>query len=260
MASDGALKLALFGIVGGIIFVWKAFHDFQKSQLIQNTPTSTVRGLAMGFAEVEGEVIPMQKTLLVSPFTNKKCVYYHYTIEERRGSGKSAHWATIRDEKQYIPFSIEDKTGRVVVDARGAEFSIPDSLSYDGGFGKAPKVAQDFCKREKINGGGIVTVPILGSAEMFKRMRFHEMNIAPGDHLFVLGTAQDNPDVEEGTSIKGHEDIVIGKGGQKNIFYISNKSEKETLADLNAWKLFGAIGILAFFGGLAILFLSVGIL
>jgi hypothetical protein len=260
MASDGVVKLALFGIVGGAIFVWKAYHDFQKIQLIQNTPTSTVRGLAMGFAEVEGEVVPMENKILVSPLTNQKCVYYHYTIEERRGSGKSEHWATIRGGKQYIPFFIEDKTGRVVVDARGAELSIPDAFSYDGSFGKAPKIAQDFCKREKIDGGGIVKVPILGSAEMFKRMRFQETHIVPGTHLFVLGTAQDNPDVDEGTSAKGHEDIVIGKGDQKNIFYISNKSEKETLASLNGWKLFGAIGILAFFGGLAILFLSAGIL
>ena len=64
-------------------------------------------------------------------------------------------------------------------------------------------------------------------------MRFTEYCILPGSKIYILGTAGDNPFMEEGWAQFGIEDVMIQK--DENIYYISDKSEKEILAHLK-WK------------------------
>ena len=63
--------------------------------------------------------------------------------------------------------------------------------------------------------------------------------------MYILGTAGDNPFVEEATGKRNVDDIMIQKGNEK-IYYLSDKSEKGLVSGL-AWKAFGGI-----FGGAAL--------
>ena len=58
-----------------------------------------------------------------------------------------------------------------------------------------------------------------------------------------MGTAGDNPYIEDASTAQGTKDIMIQKGKNDNIFYISDKSEKNILRKLK-WKVIGGV-----FGG-----------
>lgn len=64
-------------------------------------------------------------------------------------------------------------------------------------------------------------------------MRFREYVIQPDDMLYIMGTATDNPYVEEFSSQKNEADIMIKKGENK-ICYITKKPEKKMLEEMNS--------------------------
>ena len=124
---DVTSTLAFFSIflLIGFIIIYIGFRFFKTKHLIENTPTSKIRSLAMGFAEVAGTVLPFnERSVLISPFSNQKCVYYEYFIEEYRSSGKNSSWVTIRHEKEKRPFYIKDDTGKVLVDPTEAQIDL----------------------------------------------------------------------------------------------------------------------------------------
>ena len=232
-----SIMYALVGFGLGLFGFYYGFARLQLKRLIETTPTSTVRSIAMGTVEVQGIVAPAKKTLLTSPLSGKPCVYYAYAVEEYRSSGKHSRWVTIRSGSKGTPFFARDKTGSVLVDPQGAKIEIPKDIRYGSRLGRdPPKSVQKFLKTERI--------PFESFFGMNKTMRFTESYIAPEDTLYVLGYAQDNPHVEEGTGQKNEEDIVIGKGGR--VFFISDKPEKDILKTLS-WNVY-----LFIYGGAAL--------
>ncbi|MBS3125294.1 hypothetical protein J4211_03510 [Candidatus Woesearchaeota archaeon] len=217
MAKD-PLPYAFFGLVGGAVLIMIGFKQWRIKRLVENTPTSKVRGIAMGFVEVCGTVSKPFKQYLVGPFTGKECVYYSYKIEEeRQGSKGRRYWATIRSDVQSIPFFAKDNTGAVLVDPKGAIklFSEKNNLRLSGLFGSRP-------------------------------LRFTETHLAPNDIIYILGTAGDNPYVKEGRAVNGVEDVMIQKG-KHSPYYISDKGEKDVLKRF-AWQVYGFL-----FSGCALL-------
>lgn len=93
-----------------------------------------------------------------------------------------------------IPFIIRDSTGVVIVNPEGAHFDIK--------------------KDETITKGGDT---------------FDEYRIDIGDNIHILGSAIDNPDVNETTGKKNTDDIIIGQGKTQKLFYISDNRQKHIL-------------------------------
>ena len=207
----------------------------EKKLLIDNTPTSKIRSLAMGFVEVYGKAIKSQYSFK-SPFTNSDCVYYRYSIEEYRKQGKSSKWVMIKQDSKLDYFYLQDDTGMVLVDTNGAEIDIPADYEFETGIGRQiPSPISNFLKTENIDSKGFFGFN--------KKLRFREYYIAPNDMLYVMGTADDNPFVKEASSEKNEADIMIQKGKHQKFYYISDRAEKEILASLK-WKI-----ILGIFGG-----------
>ena len=220
-SSDDLFGFSLFGVFLGLAAFGKGFMTLRRKRLIENTPTSKVRSLAMGFSEVSGEALPRGGNLLKSPFSGKDCLYYRYEVEEYRRSGKRSRWVTIKKGSKWVLFHVKDDTGEVVVDPAGAEVDIPiDFTTEPGGEKSVSPVLAEFMNQE-----GLKLTGFLGFS---KKLRFSEYFIAPGDKLFVLGTAGDNPFVGEGTAVEGFKDVMIQKGDGP-LFYISDKSEKSCL-------------------------------
>jgi len=232
------LMAYIVGIVGLILFIY-GFVCLNKKRLIENTPTSKVRALAMGLVEIYGEVISAGK-LLKSPFANKDCVYYKYKIEEYRRSGKSSRWVTIDSGSDSIYFYLRDDTGYVLVEPTGADIDIPTDFRFNSGIRiDPPQQIRQFLKSRNIGSEGIFRIN--------KKMLYLEWIIVPKDKLYIMGTAGDNPYVEEGTSRTNVGDIIVWKGNNK-IYYISDKSEKVILKNLKYksifWIMVGGILIL----------------
>lgn len=220
-------RLLIFGIFGlgfGIILFLSSFKTFKRKRLIEDIPTSKIRSIAMGLVEICGEVIPASNRIFKAPFTNKDCVYYRCIVQEERSSGKRRTWVTIKEEEKRDYFYLKDDTGLVLIDPRNAEIDIPTDFQFQSGINKDPPDSlKQYLSANKISYEGIFSIN--------KKMRFYEYHIAPNDKLYIMGFAGDNPFVKEGWAQQGIEDVMIQKG-ESEIYYISDRSEKEIIGRL----------------------------
>lgn len=252
MSDDG--RVFVYSVVGFFLGIWlfyKGFVWLHLKRLIEDTPTSKVRGIAMGLVEVAGSVVPHAK-LLKGPLTGNDCVYYKYEVEEYRSSGKSSRWVTVDQGVQGVQFYCKDNTGKVLVDPTNAEVDIPQDFRCESrGFKDPPKNVKAFLRTRNIKFEGW-----LGN----KTMRYTEHHIAPKDQIFVLGSADDNPDVKPGMAKEGVENVLIHKGNHK-IFYISDRKEEDIVSRFR-WKMLGGLigGALLTTACLAIILLYLGLL
>ena len=246
MANAILFYLSTILLVIGIPLFIIGFIWLKQKRLIENIPTYKIRSLAMGLVEVYGKVVSWQGTMLKSPMTNRDCVYYKYTIEEYRKSGKHSHWVTIKKDVGSLHFNLQDETGKVLVNPKGAKIDIPRDFEFKSGFGKDPPISvKQFLK--------INNLRFEGSLFGFnKTMRFRESFIEPSDKLYIMGTAGDNPFVDDATTKKGVEDVLIQKGKHDKFYYISDKSEHEVLKALKGKVVFGI--------GLGSIFIIIGLI
>ncbi len=241
---DKLFGYALFGVGAGVWFFFKGFRTLKRKRLIENTPTSKIRSLAMGLVEICGETVPATGTLK-SPFTQAECVYYRYSVEEYRRSGKSSRWVTLEKDANSVPFFVRDETGAVLVEPDGAEIDIPEDFRAESGMGSDPDPrVKAFLQEQRIEFEGW-----LGAN---KKMRYIERFISPGNIVYVLGTAVDNPHIKEGSATDNAADIMISAGDHGQMFYISDTSEKECL-NKHAWSIVGEV-----YGGIALTVASFG--
>ena len=181
--QDGRdVVLAAVGFGYGI---WAFFHGFnrlRRLRLIENLPTSTVRGLAMGLVELEGVVRPT--AVLRSPLTDTECAMYQFKVEEYRRSGKSGRWVTIAQGNSFFcPFYLEDATGKIKVYPAGAEIVWEPAYRFKSGLFKDPTPGNliRFMEKHNINNHGWIGE---------KSMRFTEWYMRDGFPVYALGTAQ----------------------------------------------------------------------
>jgi len=248
-------RFILYSVVGmllGVGLFIQGFRWLRKKRMIENIPTSKIRSIAMGLVEIFGEVVPQKSTLLKSPLRDKDCVYYKYTIEEHRSDGKNSRWVRIDRGEDAVPFLLKDATGSVLVDSRNAKVDLSKDYEFQSGFGKdPPATVQNFLWGHRMSHEGFLGLN--------KKMRYKEWIIEPRDNLYVMGTADDNPNVPDASKRQGVDDVMIHKGD--NMYYISDKKEADLLKNLRA-KTWGGLvfGALLIIGSLAGIFLFIGVL
>ncbi len=117
----------------GILIIFNGIQMYLTMRKVQNTPTSKIRSVAMGLAEVYGKALSVVEN--VSPFTNEKCVYYNIQVEayiERKGDDDSSSWTTILRKELRNVFKLQDDTGTINVDPKGAEFHLDIAVKKEG--------------------------------------------------------------------------------------------------------------------------------
>jgi hypothetical protein len=119
---------------------------------------------------------------------------------------------------------------------------MPADNVFKSSMGKDPPYkVQEFLHKENVRFEG----SLLG---INKTMRYTEHFIAPTDKLYIMGTAADNPFVEDASTFRGVEDVIIKKGKHDKFYYISDKNENMILRRLNLIVLCGFV-----FGSLLII-------
>ncbi len=109
-------------LVAGIISFTLGFKRIRFKRCMENLPTVPTTGAAYGLSELKGVVdLADSADLLRGPLSHQPCVQYHYTVKERRGSGKKANWVTIVNQERKIPFLCRDAEGAMLVDPSGSE-------------------------------------------------------------------------------------------------------------------------------------------
>ena len=210
-------NVALASVASGAFFLYQGFVALKERNLIRNIPTSKIRSAAMGLVELKGTACETQEPL-TAPVSNKECVYYSYKIQKYRSSKHGGHWRTLKHGSEGNYFWLRDDTGTVLVDTSGAKIKL--SVSATKHVRNAKPELLEFIKSKGVNYQGL-----LGT----KNMRVVETIIYPGQPLYVMGTAKDNPHVDDATVTEGFRDLMIGQGEHYKYFLITNKKEKDLL-------------------------------
>lgn len=162
-----------YGLLAGVVpalvataLLWSGIHFLFLKRLVENTPTSRVRSLAMGLVEVHGRARRLYA--LVAPMTQSPCAWYR--LRKYRKDQKD-RWKLVREiDSNHVSFQIDDGTGRVTVAPSGA--AIRAQAQHSGYPGQSP-----------------LTFTAFGSS-FGEDEKWVEDVIYEGTSLYVLGYAQ----------------------------------------------------------------------
>jgi hypothetical protein len=140
----------------------------------------------MGMVELNG--LAVGPYTMVAPVTARPCYCYRTFVWEWRQSGKNKRWVKVASECMHVPFFLDDNTGKVMVDPRGADLDLHQDFHQefcDGFFTtkqEAPPNVRSFLSRH-----GISTT---------NKIKVEEFCIKPKNALFLLGTLDENPGLD----------------------------------------------------------------
>lgn len=167
MLAKGFSSGAMSGLLAAFFFI-SGFRLLQLKRLIQNTPTSKIRSIAMGRVEVHGNA--RRQYALFSPMTNIACIYYRLVRYKR--NSKNDWVVSSITSSGHVPFWIEDETGRVSIDPSAATVKAGHRQESKGGvstaFGGFSSPDEKWVE-EMIYDGALVYV--LGEAQVKKTDR-----------------------------------------------------------------------------------------
>jgi hypothetical protein len=174
------------GCAVGIYLFYCGFRTLQRRRLILDTPASKIRSASLGLVEVSG--LAVGPYTIPAPVTGVSC-YFHRTIAwQLKQAGKNKEWQKVAEESMHVPFFLDDKTGKVLVDPNGADMDIHRDFheEYSGSFfgsnDDVPVNVSNFLTRHGVPND--------------HKLRIDEYCIKPKNALFILGTLATNPGIE----------------------------------------------------------------
>jgi hypothetical protein len=126
MTIDSLDVWLVVAFCGGVATFFKGFRTYRECLLLQGTSEIPIRSIAMGLVRIDGKATSDHP--LTSPISHTPCCVYQVHIEKWRDENEEAHrsglWQHYGSEMQGAPFYLEDTSGRVLVDPRGADYDI----------------------------------------------------------------------------------------------------------------------------------------
>lgn len=205
------------GIVVGLVgLAVGGFWRLRLARQVDNLPTSTVRGAALGLAEFKGVARPARGD-------TGDCILWHRVLQEGDGN--------VRVDSHIVPFYLEDPTGRILVDPGGAQFRSVAAMS-EAQLG--PRVSE------------IVLTPRAGASGADPAQ---DLTLRSGDPVYLIGSVelrQDAPATAAGPDalvVRARKEqsrltptlqllFLRENVGQKrdihNVFFLSDASEHKT--------------------------------
>lgn len=145
--------LALILLLAGWVAGSAGFDSLRELRQLERTPRSLLAALLPGEVHARGFVEPGGR-LLTAPESGVETVYYRYHVERRtRDSEGRSSWSTVRDQRHFVPFWLDDGSGRISVE---------------------PHDRVDIRPRQRLQ-------------RRDGDMRYTEYRIDPGDIVFVFG-------------------------------------------------------------------------
>ena len=182
----GLVLWCFVGFGAGIALFLYGFRLLQRRRLILDTPFSKIRSASMGMVEISG--LAVGPYTMIAPIIARPCYYYRTLVWEWKQSGKNKNWVKVVGECMHVPFFVDDNSGRVLIDPRGADLDLHRDFeqefcnSFFTTKEPAPVNVLNFLARH-----GIVTN---------NKIKVEEYCIKPKNSLFILGTLSENPGIE----------------------------------------------------------------
>lgn len=229
------------GVFLCIMMLWGWMWSLRHRRLLEDLPTSKVKGVFIGLVEVKGTA--EVESPLSSHLAHKPCVAYDWGIDEHwsrtvtetytdsDGNTKTrtkteSGWIRVAGGVVLEPFYLRDDTGIILVHPQGATFEMTSVFEKTVGiadplyYGKGP--------------AGVVP-------DSTFRRRFHEQAFPLHAPLYIVGQARERQDMVA-------PEIAADKSAP--VFLISNRTEEQVLRS-RGWSLW----LWAFFG---LLFIVLG--
>ena len=135
---SGALIL---GTGFGVYLFYKGFRNFREYKVLADTPRMPIRSLSMGFTHIRGNA--QSANLLASPLTKTQCCFYRVEIDQWKTHNRGASWEHLCTDTDGTRFYVADDTGRVLVDAHGAEYDLQPTQERIVSSANAPSGSAD---------------------------------------------------------------------------------------------------------------------
>jgi hypothetical protein len=230
------LLFAIIFLVAGGALLYFRNRNKQKAALMGQTETS---GAAEASGLAPGTLIEVKGTLrceepLTSEMASERCAYYSskvvreylerdYDDDDVGGSDRRSE--VVAQNEQFAPFSVEDETGSVAVNAEGAEVDAKQVVNrFERNTGsEGPSIAL---------GGATIQ---LGGGERTLGYRYTESILPVDASVYVLGTVQEGGGIGAPPEDRGHR------------FVVSHRSEEalgQSLGKTVLWLGVGGIGAL----------------
>jgi len=158
----------------------------QRRHLILDTPFSKIRSASMGMVELSG--LAVGPYTMIAPISARPCYYYRTLVWEWKLQGKSNQWVKVAAECMHLPFFLDDNTGRVLVDPRGADLDIHCDFLEE--FSDALFTTKDPPP------GNVRAFLARHGVDINNKIKVEEYCIKPKNSLFILGSLADNPGIE----------------------------------------------------------------
>jgi hypothetical protein len=235
VAINGWLLFAL-----GIACVFYGLSTYRLYRFHADTAASTIRSMAMGFVEVSGSAVSAGPPAAPSPIFAKPCLAYQVDVEiapHAIGNVQEEDWMDYFTDRPDRRFYLQDKTGKVLVDVRGAHFDI---ISYQCEITVSPSGEPQLwrgspARRRQtldqpneaalaayVSGQGISESAESKPFQPGHKFRLTERRIRPDGRYSVAGTCVENPSPKDELDRN-----LIVKGTNEKTFEISWQPESE---------------------------------
>jgi hypothetical protein len=184
-ASRAALIFGTSGLLAGIFLFFRGFQLLQRKRWIEDTPVSRISAAALGRVKIFGRATGPYT--LISPLAQVDCYYYRAVAREASDERNEKSSESFAEETIFTPLFVEDETGRMLIDPRGAELEIPSEYEEAIETESMSECARRFLRRHGVSTLGNIAVT--------------ECAIKPGDPMLVMGTLIE--DQSRGTGISG---------------------------------------------------------
>jgi E3 Ubiquitin ligase len=161
---------SVIGFGAGIYLFFRGFVLLRRKRFIENVPPCTIRGASLGLIEVSGKVDGPYT--IIAPLSEEDCFYYQTTA----WTGGDRSWRKAAEESLSTPFFLDDGTGKLMVDARGAQSELEAVFSEEYEH-TVPDYAQHFLNRHGVSSG----MPV----------KLEEYAVRAGQTLFAMGTLRE---------------------------------------------------------------------
>lgn len=250
----GDFRLQIAAVIGfgaGLYLFFRGLWTFRKYRVIEDTPQTPIRSIAMGLVDVQGKAVGDPP--INSPITRTPCFFYQVKIEKWTQTGDKPQdgvWRHYKTDSGGKPFTLEDPTGKVLVDAHGADLDLnPTDKREIGDFSRFfvptsepgdpvidPAIASTFeaSDREVLM---YITKAAGKSGMTSGRYRVTEYCIEPDQAYDVTGTCAENPNSKD-----EQDRNLIRKGSNEPTFVISTLGKADLESNLRYKALRGVLG------------------
>ena len=167
--------LGLVGVILGLYWFLRGFRLLQQKTWIEDTPVIKIGGAAIGMVKIFGTAVGPYT--LISPLAQVDCYYYRAVARQGREAEREDQPEGTATETIFAPFFVEDETGRLMIDPRGAQLDLPAEYEEEVSGESMAERTRRFLRRHGLSTHGETMVS--------------EYAIKPGDPLLVVGTVQE---------------------------------------------------------------------